>query len=115
MTTTPIGSPAHQASIEPEMPTPQRKRCGRILTTAWNSSCKPCRWREASTTGRNQVGRGAGITVCLAGSGSRRQRSGGELLKLAQQGSRQPLTRASLEHHHGQAAMLLRRSEPNAP
>jgi hypothetical protein len=29
MTTTPIGSPTHQASVEPEMPTPQRKDKGK--------------------------------------------------------------------------------------
>ncbi|CAN9175906.1 unnamed protein product [Alternaria alternata] len=34
MTTTPIGSPAHQASIEPEMPTPQRKNKGKAPATS---------------------------------------------------------------------------------
>ena len=34
MTTTPIGSPAHQASIEPEMPTPQRKDKGKAPATS---------------------------------------------------------------------------------
>jgi len=34
MTTTPIGSPAHQASIEPGMPTPQRRDKGKAPATS---------------------------------------------------------------------------------